>query len=463
MGEPGATRPRQPPAVLPPQRFAPPPFHRRTLANGMHVLVAPRSVGVPLVDVHIVTRGGASFDPPPVAGRAALTAALLHEGTQQRSAMDIADALEHLGARLSVRTGWDAWTLALRVLEPRLAAALDVAGDIVANATLPDDAFQRKRAERRAEWLNNRSEPGVLAAECFHRAVFGSEHPYAAPLFGSDASLAALQRQHVARLHTGALQPRHSFIVVTGAVDVDAVTRQLDATLGRWSAAAADDATLQPALPAALPAPAHAAPAIHVVPRPGAGQSEVRAGHAGPPRNSPDYFPLLVLNTILGGAFTSRLNRTLREEKGYTYGARSSLAFRRHGGPFLIRVAVFSDATADTVAIIHETVARLRQDPIPAAELERAASYLARGLPRLIESGGQHAEELAAIALHGLDDDFLAGYVEQIAAVTGDDVQRAAQRHLDEAALCFAIAGDARRVAPGLADLAIAQVLVESE
>jgi zinc protease len=453
-------RPR--PAVPAPPPVAPPPFARRTLANGMRLLAAPRPRGVPLVDALFVMRGGAALDLPAVAGRATLTGALLEEGTATRSATDIADDLEQLGARLSVSTGWDAWTIALHTLEPALDEALAVVADVIAHATLPADGFARKRAEQHAEWLQDRSEPAVLAHECLQRSIFGPAHPYAAPLYGSDSTLAALQRADAADLRAAAMTPAQTFIAVAGAFDVDDLATRLERRIGQWRAGSAASPQPAPAAPAGGASATAGGPMIRIVPRPGASQSEVRVGCAGPPRSTPDYFPLLVMNTVLGGAFSSRLNRTLREEKGYTYGARSAFAFRARGGPFAVSVAVLTDATADTVAIIHREIGRMCTEPVDGAELDRARRFLARGLPRLVETGELHALQLARMELHGLDDGFLADYVARVLAVDAEAVLAAAQRHLTASALHVAIAGDAARIEHGLADLAIAPVLVES-
>jgi zinc protease len=445
---------RVPPAVVQPAAFVPPRFVRDRLPNGIPLLVAPRR-GVPLVDVLLVLRAGAAHDPPALAGRAALAAALLEEGTTTRDATEIADAVEYLGATLDVRATWDACTIGVHVLAHRLPEALDALGDIARNATLPDHAFERKRAEHRADWLHDRAEPATLARECLHRAIYGDEHPYGAPLHGTDASLAGLTRPDVAAFHAAHAHAANAFIVIVGEIDAEAAARHATRVLDGWHTGETSRAVVPP--------PPAATPTIRIVPRPRAPQSEVRAGHAGPPRSAAEYFALIVLNTLLGGTFTSRLNQRLREEKGYTYGVRSGFAFRGGPGPFVISTAVSTDATVDTVREIDAQLRRIREERVAPAELERARHYLARGLPRRLEAGERHAAQLAQIELFDLGDDYLDRYVERVLDTTADDVLAAAQQQLHPDSLTVALAGDPARLAAGLSQLASGEILVESE
>src|SRR5690606_26697055 len=185
----------------------------------------------------------------------------------------------------------------------------------------------------------------------------------------------------------------------------------------------------------------------------------LRIGHVGPARDTPDYFALLVLNTIFGGAFTSRLNSRLREEKGFTYGAGSAFASRRHGGPFVASSAVFTGATAEAVGIVLREMERIRAEPVPAVELERAKNYLALGLPRRFETTGDILRLACEQELHGLGDAYYGEYVERVRAVTVDAVLAAAQQHLDPARATVVIAGDRAAVRPPLEALGVGPVL----
>jgi zinc protease len=225
----------------------------------------------------------------------------------------------------------------------------------------------------------------------------------------------------------------------------------LERLFGDWSGTGA------PVLPAreALP---FAARAVHIVDRPAAPQSELRVGLPGPGRDTADYFPLLLANTVLGGAFTSRLNMRLREEKAYTYGAGSSFALRAGGGPFLASTAVATDATADAIDVMVTEIARMSAETVPAAELERAANYIVLGLPRTFETTGDIAEHVTEVALHGLGAGYYDMYAANVRAVSAADVQEASARWLRRDELTIAIAGDAGAILEDLDSLEIGAV-----
>lgn len=435
---------QSPPRIRPPLALRLPDVHRHVLSNGLETLIVEKP-GLPVVDVRVVLRTGARDDPRGLEGMTSFAAEMVDEGTSTRSAFDLADAFDYLGARLSIDASWDATTLALHVLRPRLDAALALLADVLANAAFPDDEIRRKRVELQAALLRDNDEPDVLATKAFNAAVYGESHRYALPLRGTRSSAARLERDALVAFHRDRYRPARggAFLLVAGAIESADVVAALERTIAAWQGDA-----LRVSQPAGE-VPGLAA-AIHVVDRPGAPQSEIRVGHAGPPRTTSDYFPLIVLNTMLGGSFTSRLNLRLREEKGYTYGARSVFAFRDGPGPFLAGAAVFTDATADAVADFLGEMRRMREEAVTADELDRARRYLAFGLPRRFETSEQLAAQLEDVVLYGLGDDFYERFAGHVAAVAVEDVRRAARRHLDPAGAQVVIVGDRSRIAPGL-------------
>lgn len=428
-----------------------PAVERRTLSNGLPLLVVAKR-DLPVVDVALITRSGAHADEPAVAGRASFTADLLDEGTATRPALAIAEEADRLGASLYTRASWDDTAVGLHVLSPRLEPALELLIDVALHPAFAEGEIERKRGERLATIVQEQDEPRVLASNAFARAVYGSAHPFGVPIGGTAASVRELDRDLLAGFHGARQRPGNAFLVVVGDVAADPLAHALERTLADWSDGDVP-ADAPPAAPAARPA------AIRIVDRPGAPQSELRIGHAGAPRGTPDYFPLLVLNTILGGAFTSRLNSRLREEKGFTYGAGSAFALRRHGGPFVTSSAVYTGATAEAVGIVLHELRRIREDPVTAVELERAKSYLALGLPRRFETTGDIVRLVAEQELYGLGDDFYGAYVERVRAVSADAVLEAARRHLDPAHATVVVAGDRDAIAPALEKLGVGEVM----
>ncbi len=408
---------------------------------------------LPVVDVELIVRVGAGADEPRVAGRASLAADLLDEGAGARGATELADAVDVLGATLETGASWDATHVAIHVLAGRLDPALALMADVVRAPAFAEADVARKRDERLAALLQEREEPRTLAIQALQRVIYGERHPYGAPLHGTPESVAALDRAALHGFWSAHVRPEDAFLVAAGDVRPDTLLARLERAFGGWRGGGA------PA-PPVPPPPPPGGPAVYVVDRPGAPQSEIRVGHAGVPRNTPDYFPLLVTNTVLGGAFTSRLNRVLREEKGYTYGANSRWELRLGAGPFVAGAAVSTAATEDAVREFARQIRRLREEPPAGEELERARRYLALGLPRRLETTGDLAARCAEIGLYGLEDDYLACYVESVEAVTEADVARVAGSHLYPEHLAIVVAGDLQKVEGGLAGLGLGPVRV---
>ncbi|MGH7460156.1 MAG: M16 family metallopeptidase [Longimicrobiales bacterium] len=442
------------PAVGELRPFAPPGIQRARLGNGLEVIIAEKR-GLPVVDVQLIVRAGAVGDATTQAGRASLTAELMDEGTRQHSAIEISDLVELLGADLELHAGWDAIFLALHGLRPRLGPMLDLLTEVALQPTFPADEFKRKQEERVHGLLQERSEPRAVAVKALARAVFGAAHIYGWPLSGTVDSLGRMDRAALLE-HYGNFAPGRAHVVVAGHVDADQIVRELDHRLGDWSGTPLAESLVPPA--------PESARRILLIDRPGAAQSEVRIGHVGLSRDTPDYFAVLVLNTVLGGSFKSRLNMILREEKGFTYGASSSFAFRRAGGLFSAGAAVFTDATAETVSIVVREIERMAQFGATAEELERARRYLSLGFVRTFETTSDVAGHLADLVLFDLGDDYLQTYAERVAAVSAADVAGAASRYLHTHELAIVIVGDRARVLEPLQRLELAPVIeVEAE
>jgi zinc protease len=458
-----------PPRLPPPAEPRLPPVQRQTLHNGLDVLIAERR-DLPVADVRLIVRAGAAHDEPRLAGRAALTADLLHEGTTSRSAIEIAAQAELLGATLQTRATWDHAVAALHVLTPRLHHALDLLADVALRPAFDDGELERKRGERLAAILHELNDPAAIAANAFARTVYGVGHSYGSPVGGTRESVSAITGDDIRSFYRERYTPDGASLIVSGDVDADDLLPLLEHGFGGWAAArpgansgtetgASQEPQSEPRRTEHAAAP-HRAGRIHVVHRPGASQSELRIGLPGPPRSGADYFPLLVGNTVLGGAFTSRINILLRQVKGYTYGAGSSFAFRVGGGPFLASTAVHTAATAAAVGDVIREVAALGGAPIPAAELARAQNYLVLGLSRRLETTGDVADHLSEVVVHGLGLEYFDMYARRVREVTAAAVQSAAVRWLVPEELTVVIAGDADALGAELERLGMGAVHV---
>lgn len=433
----------------------PPPIHtpradRHRLGNGLTVRTVQRT-RLPIVDALLVFPAGASADLPASAGQASLLAELLDSGTPTRSQTDIARAFDALGARVSVHADWDFTAVALQALPDRFADALQVLADVVRNADFPGSEFERGRAERLATILQDREDPGALAAFAIASAIYGANHVYGRPRYGSQATVERIGRDALVQCHQARYRPGAAALVVAGDVSNEETLRDVRRAFDDWSD---DGASVSENVPAVARKPT----SVYLVDRPDSPQSEIRVGTVGAARTSADYFRLVVLNTILGGSFTSRLNTRLRERGGYTYGAFSTFSFRRHAGPFVAGAAVFTGVTAEALTATIDEIRRIGAEPVPADELERAKRYLRLGMVRGFEANGGLAARLAETELHDLGDDWWVRYGSRIDSIDAQDVQDAAVRYLDPERLSVVVVGDARTVRAPLESMAIGPV-----
>jgi predicted Zn-dependent peptidase len=445
------TFPTQPPELGAPKPLTVPPVVERTLPNGLRLLVVEHHE-LPVADFVLVVRNGAEADPANRTGLATLTASLLDEGAGGRDALAIADQEAYLGVNLSTGSGWDASTVSLHAPTARLDSALALFADVALRPTFPSAELERLRAERLTDLVQLRDRGPAIADRVFPAAVFGAESPYGRPLTGTEATTRAITRADVQGFYDRYFRPNNAVLIVVGDVQADDVARRVGALFGAWE---------QRPVPAVSAAAAAAATATHVilVDKPGAAQSSVRIGGVGVARSTRDFFPLLVMNTALGGSFTSRLNQNLRETHGYTYGAGSSFSMRRTPGPFTARAEIVAAKTDSAlIEFMHEL--RAIRDTVPTDELEKTKRYLQLQLPGDFETTGDIAGQLIPVALYDLPLDYYTHYSEGIAGVTQADVQRVARQYIDPSRLTIVVVGDRASVEPTLRAAGVGAVVV---
>jgi zinc protease len=427
--------PRAPrPAPRTPRPYHFPPFEKRSLPNGMRLVVAPVSK-LPLVTVLVVIEAGATTDLPGRDGLAQLTARLLPEGTERSSGAEFAERLERLGASVEAHADWDVAVARVTVLTEHLDAAMELFGEMLRTPAFPAREVERLKAERLAELLQIRAEPGSLADEMFARFVYEPASRYSRPAGGAARTVEAVTRDDVVRFYEARYRPAGMTLVAAGDVTADRVERLARSTFGDWAGAPAGaDATSD--------TPARAARAIHVVAKADAPQSELRVGHPGVPRNTPDYFPTVVMNAVLGGLFSSRINLNLREAHGYTYGAFSAFDWRRRAGPFVVDTAVKTAVTDAAAREILNEIERMRAEEVRPDELSLATSYLDGVFPIRYETTDAIAAALANLMIYGLPDDYFDRYREHVRAVTAADVLGAARAHLHPDRIQIVAVGD---------------------
>jgi zinc protease len=447
-----ATGTSQRPAAGAPRHYAFPAVESVTLPNGVRIMVAPVRK-LPLVTVLALVDAGSVADPVGQEGVAQLTASLLTEGTGTLSGADLADVVERMGSTLDAGADWDSSVVKLTTLSSRLPDALSLLVRVLTEPSLPEDEFQRLRTERLAELLQQRSEPRSLADDAFSQAIYVPSARYAKPDGGSERSVRALTLEQLRAFYTARYSPQATTIVLVGDVSVADGIALVSRSIGAWTGAV-------PAACATPDTPMSGAPGVRIVRKLDAPQSELRVGHVAVPRLTPDYFPLVLCNAILGGLFSSRLNLNLREEHAYTYGASSGVDWRRWAGPFSMDAAVQSEVTGKAVREMLTEYERIRAEPVTPSELSLAISYLDGVFPIRFETTRAIASALASQAIYGLPADYYDTYREHIRAVTAADIQRVAQLHLDPARLQVVAVGDPSAISQPLADLGVGAVSV---
>lgn len=442
----------EPPGPGPRRPFNFPPIERFSLSNGLPVLMA-RTEGPPVATIGLILPAAGVHEAPERAGLASLTGSLLESGTERKAGTLIAEELEGLGAQFGVVTGWDVTEVEMTLLTSRLEPGAELFAEIARRPAFPEDEVERVRKEQLAGILQRRAEPRGLANEAASRFIYAEDSPFARPLSGTTGTLESLARADVAAFHAGRYTPNGATAIVAGPLDPEDAQALLSAALADWVGPA----------PTGVPPGAEAAARerrVVIVDRPGSVQSELRVGHVGVPRSNPDYFPLIVMNTILGGAFTSRLNMNLREKQGFTYGVSSGFSMRRQAGPFVISTAVQTEVTAAAVTEILREVESIREAPVGSGELEDARNYIAGVFPLRLETTDGVASRLAEMAVHDLPADYFDGYRERVLAVRTEEVHRVARQYIRPDELCVVVVGDAKSIRAPLEELGIGTVEV---
>jgi zinc protease len=408
---------------------------------------------LPLVSIMAVVAAGAAGDDASQHGLAMLTANGLAEGTTEYDGSALADAFERLGTSLESGADWDEGCVRLTVTPARLEDAFALFAEVLTAPRFAEADIERLKAERLADLLQQRVEPRGLADERFARAVYAPASRFAYPAGGTPSSVRALDAAQVAAWHAARYCSATTTIIVAGDVIPDRIHRMAEHRLGGWGGAAC-------AMPEVDVTRRSSQRAMHVVAKADAPQSELRVGHVGIPRTHADYFSVVVMNAVLGGLFSSRINLNLREVHAYTYGAHSAFDWRRAAGPFVVGTAVKTEVTADAVREVLLEIDRIRDAEVQADEIDLAIKYLAGVFPIRYETTDAVASALAVAAVYGLPDDYFSTYRTRISSVTRADVLAAARSHLEPGALQVLAVGDAHAITEPLAALHLGVPLV---
>jgi zinc protease len=454
-------------AVLPPCRLdaqasfdrskapevpAPPAFtmarvQTRILPNGL-TLDLVEMHELPLVQVDVMVRNAGARMDGPLAGLATFTAGMLDEGAGSRDALGVASEVAFLGAQMGTGADWDNSEIELSVPKRTLEPALDLLADVVLRPQFKANEVQKQRDLRLANIISARDEPGAVNAVVLNALLYPADHPFHRPAGGDSASTARLDSAAVRGFYATQFKPDRTTIIITGDLTMAEAERLITARFGGWRQDRM--ARRDPPTAAQLPAAIDRATRIFLVDKPGAAQSVIALARPGVERSSPDYYALQVMNTILGGSFSSRLNTNLRETRGWTYGANSGFAYRPVPGPFRASASVRTDVTDSSLMEFRREIELFRDSLVDPVELQRAQAYLALGLPADFETTGQMADQVGELLRFGMPFTYWNGYVQSVMRVTRADVQRVARKYLDTSRMTIVVVGDLAKIRTGI-------------
>jgi len=440
-------RQNPPEAAAEPAWTAPVPMDRQ-LSNGMHVLVVS-STQLPIAAVQVVSRRGA--DQQRLAGVGSFVGRMLEQGTKSRSALQVSDDYQAIGAEHGAWVTWDSTNVWMKVLPAQLDKGLEIMADVVQNPAFADDEVERARAQALALWKQMLDSPQAIASRMVARTVFPG-HPYGEILLGDEDAIKRIRRQDLVTFYEAVMVPSETAIVVVGNVDPDAVTAKLDKAFGSWKRRAA------PAV--RVPRPTPPSRAIVLVDQPGAAQSIIAVAGIGAERTSKDHDAIEVANTVFGGMFSSRLNLNLREKHAYTYGARSWFEMRHGAGAFTARAAV---DTPNTGPALREMIGELQTfctTPARPEELTLAMGQLIRSMPGDFEGVAATASQIGDLWVYGLPVDTYRTQPARYGAVTVEDIQRVAADHMHVGNAVVVVVGDKKVVLPQLQELRFGPIKV---
>ena len=426
----------QAPPPLQPHPISIPAPRETVLSNGLTVVVV-EDTRLPLVSYRLAFRVGGAFDPPELPGLTDLLAGLLPEGTESRSSREIADEVARIGASLSAGANSDYTIVAASALAQFNDHILGLMAEVVLQPSFPENEVELAKQNTKESLRQQRAQPSFLASEMVSRVMFG-EHPYSV-VAPTPESIDRSSRDQFVRFHREKFVPNNAVFIVVGDVQYDAIVARLESLFSRWERGA-QIVTNFPAPPVRTKRTAY------LIDRQGSAQSNIVIANSGIVRTSPDYFPLLLMHTVLGANASSRLFMNLREEKGYTYGAYSNLDARRTAGTFRATAEVRTPVTGDSLKEFFYELNRIRNERVSEKEISDAKSYLTGVFPIRLETQEGLTDQLVQIKMLNLPNNYLQMYRDRVQAVTIEQIQQVAQKYVkpDEAALV--IVGDGAKV-----------------
>jgi zinc protease len=449
---PGFDRRVQPPPGASPALQIP-PWTTMRLANGAELIVSERR-GLPLVAVTINFVGGASqLEPAGKTGLAGFVASMLSEGTTSRSGDQLSNELQLLGTSINVGIGSESGAVSFLSMADKLPATLDIMADMMLNPAFPQASLERLRANTLVQLTQARDRTSAIAGVVFPRVLYGDAHPYGRSR--SEQTVQSITRDDLVAFHRAYFQPGRAVITVVGEITPTEARAQVERALAGWPAGGSRPDFAYPAVQAP------GATTIYLVDKPGAAQSSFSIGLPGPPRSTPDYYALRVMNTMLGELFQSRLNANIREDKGFSYGVGASFAYGRGPGPWRAGGDVRTDATDSALVEFMREIRGIRGErAVTDDEMDAARAALIQSLPARLASVSGVGGLIGELYVQGLPQDYYQRFAQAVTAVRAEDVVRVARQYVNPERLAIVIVGDRAVIEEPLRRTGIAPIVV---
>lgn len=427
---------RSAPAPLPQRPLNLPEPFETELANGLRLVIV-EDKRLPLVSLRLAFRTGKAYDPAPMPGLTDMMAHLLTEGTDSRTSRQIADEVARLGATLVAGANADYTTVGASALSAFNDEILELLADVTLRPSFPENELELSKQNTKQALIHKRADPAFLANERISEVMFGA-HPYAI-ISPTPESIDAMTRDALAEFHQKSFVPNNAVLLVVGDVEREQLTRRAEELFGKWeSGRTLQENFSQP--------PARRSREVYLVDRAGSAQSNIVIANQGITRTSPDYFPVLLMHTVLGANASSRLFMNLREEKGYTYGAYTSLDARRDAGTFRASAEVRAPVTGASLKEFFYEMNRIRDEAVSEKELNDAKNYLTGVFPLRIETQEGLIDQLTQIKMYGLPENYLESYRERVSRVTAEEIQEAARKYVQPDVAAIVVVGNAAEI-----------------
>ncbi|MCA9731025.1 insulinase family protein [candidate division KSB1 bacterium] len=438
-----------PPQLGPAASLKLPPLQQFSLKNGLRIYLMEKH-NVPLVQANLYINSGSVDDPAAKLGLASITMDMLNEGAAGKNALELADAIDFLGANLGTGANMHSCEVTLNTPVSKLAAAFTLMADVVLRPDFPEDELKRIVKQRLNSLVQNHDQPGTIATAMFNKTIFGEDHPYGRTTLGNEKSLRSMNVDDLKAFFSNQFVANNAYMIIVGDVEEKNLKSLLEKNFGEWKKGKINKTQVTSAKPVA-------GRTIYLVDKPGSAQSVLRIGRIGINRTSDDYFAIKVMNTILGGSFASRLNTNLREEHGYTYGAGTYWDFRPSAGRFMAYSDVQTEVTDKAISEFFKEFAAIRE-PIPAEELQRGKNYDALSYPGDFEMIRNIAGAIQEMVEFDLPADYFNTYITNELAVTDDATLAVATKYVTPENMAIIIVGDREKIEPGIKELNLGEI-----